>query len=178
MNAMKVIKFLLFIVCAIMIYLTCLFFIGTSFNPYYSSVKSYIKDNPTSFYDFYDIDSYLTGGEKKTLSDINRLSIYYNVDPKDNYNITIKKDKYEITYRMDTADVSENELKNNIFIHNKYPIYIENTEIFIYAEHYLDNGICLSVSISQPNNTFDVLSLQNTLIKLLEDSIDLNKQTH
>ncbi len=165
------IAFILFLAAAYM-------YANSSHNSSYPMVISYIQATDNSYYDFYDIDSYLTGEEKKTLSDINFLEVYFRGKQKEYHSITIEKEKFEITYAKDIIEYSNDILRYSHLIEAKYPIYIQSSESFISVEHYLDNGVCLSVRVHQTNNTFDVLSLQNTLIKLLEDSIDLNKQTH
>lgn len=56
---------------------------------YYSSVKELIEHNGQSkFIDFYDPKAYYdTTKEKKTISQINDLDIYYNGSSEDEYNI-------------------------------------------------------------------------------------------
>lgn len=166
-------KYIKIIVVLILITLVFVFYKLTSSNSkYYSTIESYIKDNQSTYYDFYDIDSYLNIKEKETLSQINSLKVYYNVDPKDNYNITVIKDNFEVTYRMDIMP-SQEEIINNILADNSYNIYLEKDDTFLAVQHFINDNTLLSISI---RSTDDISYYQDTLIELMKDSIDLNKQ--
>lgn len=140
---------------------------------YYSTVQSYINDNKQTYYDFYDIDSYLNDGEKCTLSEINSLKVYYNIDPKDNYNITLKKKDFEITYFMYKTDSSVEELQNCILIDDNNQIYLEKNEKFLSVKCFFDSHTLLSINVRDINN-YEISTLQDILLKLMQESIELN----
>lgn len=86
--------------------------IGFGGAKHYSSVANYNKANDNSFFDFYHPESYFdTTIEKKTLSEINKIKIYYDIDPKNNYSMSFKIGDIEVAYIVDSENYSD-ELKN------------------------------------------------------------------
>ena len=138
----------------------------------YNSVSSYIKDNPDYYYDFYLPESYLdNNAEKQTLKDLNKIKVYYNINPQENYTITYKIDNLEFIYRMNKTDVTKEDVANYQIINNKYNIYYDETSNFLTAIYFYNDGVSLELNVNSKN---DITYLKNTVIQILIDSIDLN----
>lgn len=168
----KYIKTLFF--CCFIILGFVFYDLTSSKSPYYKDIQSYIDDNQSTYFEFYDIDAYLSDKPKRTLSDINNIEVHYNINPKENYNITIKKENFEIIYRMETDFIPEEEIQNCVLIDASNQTYLEEDETFLSVKCFFDDNTLLSVSVRDINN-YDISTLQDILLKLMKDSVELNR---
>ena len=164
-------RYIIFIILGLCLISHLFLYLYSSHQACYNSVTAYNKDNPNCFYDFYLPDSYLDNNkEKQTIKDFNKTKIYYNDNPKDNYNITYKIENIEFTYFLNKQEEYQSNLNEYQLINN---IYYHESIYHIEALYFLDNGKCLSVGASIQDK--DSTVLKDIVIQILKESIELNK---
>ena len=153
--------------------------VGFSSDNHYTSVKNYNNANENSFFDFYHPKSYFdTTIEKKTLSEIDKIDIFYYTEPQTNYSMSFMIGDIEVAYMVNDEDYSE-ELK-------KYTQVCVDGDTYGYTLYTQYEPHCVSIFypledknieiiMRRSNGVFDT-SADMIGISMMVDALQLNQK--
>lgn len=152
----------------------------------YASVQIFNLHSSKEFYDFYAPEYYFDADKpKQTLSDINKIDIWYQGSVNDDYNIVFKGGSFnqdenlEIIYSVSNYNEDEFQKlkKDDELIDDELNIYYCFDENNIEVVHNHDNQELIKIIMTNIHQEKQTLEKMKTIIyEIMKDSIQLNER--